>query len=106
MNQLAGVELRDWIRAGSRPVKICPPDPIAGYMLVTLEDGTIQKRPIRTSARIISIEFVSEFHSCPWDYENPDDDGVFATRARLSDIEAVQSNLGRLDAQHSMSELI
>lgn len=60
-----------------RIVQIMPLEPPIGYLKVILEDGTVQRRPVHTKARIMYIEFESIYHSAPWDYDDPDGDGVF-----------------------------
>ncbi len=52
--------------------------PIRGFIKVQFEDGTIHRIPLRANHAILSVEFDSQGpNEAPWDYEDPDEDGVF-----------------------------
>jgi hypothetical protein len=58
-------------------IRTSPAMPIAGYIKVVFEDGSIKRSPVRTDKQILSMEFEPARDSCPWDYDNPDGDAVF-----------------------------
>ena len=60
-----------------RLIQVSPPIPVAGYIKVTYEDGSVKMSPVRTNKRILSMEFEPESDSSPWDYDDPDGDGAF-----------------------------
>jgi len=60
-----------------RIVQVIPPQPLMGYIRLTLEDGTVIRKAVRTDAKIMSADFESAYHSAPWDYDDPDCDGSF-----------------------------
>ncbi len=58
-------------------VQISPPLPIQGYVFITVEDGTERAFPVRTDKKVVDVKFKPTGDSPPWDYEDPDADGVF-----------------------------
>ena len=52
--------------------------PLRGHILVKFENGHQQLVPIRASSPVMATEFQAiPPDNEPWDYEDPDGDGVF-----------------------------
>jgi len=82
----------------SQPVLVSPPPPLMGHIQVTYEDGSTARFPVRTEKKIAGMDFICQYHSAPWDYDDPDGDGVF--NKHVGD---VQAHLPRLRAGGTVS---
>lgn len=51
--------------------------PIRGTILVRFENGKIRELNIRSVSPILGIDFNVVNDNDPWDYDDPDGDGVF-----------------------------
>lgn len=68
-----------------------------GIIVIQFADGTCRELKIRTNKAIESVSLTQRKDTSPWDYDDPDGDGVFyqSRDTLLSRLSTVMKELGR-----------